>query len=244
MTSDESDVVNVKSKLLLDFTLSTPVPWMILGCVTIGIWYAVSTWLDLGKYPTCSCAEWNSVQHEWKINNCSIYGNETTNNDTWSLCNMFINVNEMHNPQYNWFQTVHNYNSNYSENMNINISACDWDFISCNDDGHIISMYFSYDPDLRPTFCADLNVTYMPHYLEILGIEETCGGFEFDLFSQNSLPYLHSIVAYSNNISGDVNLTNLPHVSFVNLRYNPDIRMIDFTNFAKEPANKNIEVCR
>ena len=114
---------HINKTILWDCSLCTPIPWIILGCIVACILYAAHSFfvhgLDNEYYP---CNEWNAIEYEWKIDNCDIYRslNELTNNDTWILCNMFINVNQLHNPQYNWFQTIDNDNFTYSVNSNTN----------------------------------------------------------------------------------------------------------------------------
>ena len=216
MASDKSEQND--ATFLCDCSLCTPVPWVILGGI-MGIVFIVSlvffTQLDRDYFP---CNGWNNVEYEWKLDNCDAYGNlnDTTNNDTWILCNMFINVNEMHNPQYNWFETLDNINYNYSNNRSIsNISACDWDFISCYENGRITEI----NMNSQLTLCSDINVTYIPYYLQYFHIGKAFVAFNFDLLTRNFLPNLQKVIAYYNNISGYVNFTNMPSVYHLELEY-------------------------
>ena len=227
LTTRNEDDTNCKGHqqiLIFDCGLCTPIPWLIIACA-FGIGGYVASYLfpdSIEIVPFCN--EWNAVEYDWKIENCSIYLNENKNehenvilSDSWRLCNMFINVNKIHNPEYNWFDP--------------NVSVCDWNFTKCNENGNITHLLFYTD---ETQYCSDLNVTYIPHHLDHVYIHNRSFRFSFDSLTKFSHPNLHQIFGQYNFIYGNVSFDNIKALFRLDLNDNNQLNKLDFTHLSEE----------
>ena len=195
-------------RLIIDLTCGTIVPWLI-AIFVFAVFFYMTIMNLIYTNPTCNGA-WNEVTYDWKLSNCSIYGDES--NDSWRLCNMFINVNKMHSSKYNWFS-----NPNTS-------SVCDWDYISCNNNDRIDKIELGNRVD---EICADINISYIPSQLVTLNLYNSKIGFYWNssLFpSTIKYIYLNYNFIYGDTITFD----NFPLLKEFHMLYNGNFDLVDF----------------
>ena len=107
LTKCNEDDTKIDRILVFDCGLYTPIPWLMFACAFIISGFVAAKLIPGDEDIAPFCDEWNLVEHNWKLENCSIYLEQNNDDghgsDAWRLCNMFINVNKLHNPKYNWF---------------------------------------------------------------------------------------------------------------------------------------------
>ena len=194
-----------------------------------------------GQSSRLECDEWNdnngtNVQYPWIIDSCDIFnGNnngsddddddDDINDDTWRLCNMFINVNKVHSFN-NWFYV----------NISENITVCDWEYITC-DDYNFNSLQLNNTRSRiahinidNARFCSDINISYIPSNLQSLSLKDSLTRFEWNA---SLFPQSIKILQFRNNyIYGNLNdLSNLVNLTQLKVKHT-QLTNIDFTQIS------------